>query len=47
MAKLATPKMSFKSQLVIPEEIRNHLGLKAGIQFVVIRERTASTHVRS
>ena len=39
MAKLATTKMSSKGQVVIPEEIRDRLGLEAGIQFVVIGER--------
>ena len=39
MSKLATTKMSSKGQVVIPEEIRDRLGLKAGIQFVVIGER--------
>jgi len=39
MAKLATTKMSSKGQVVIPEEIRDRLGLKAGIQFVVIGEK--------
>ena len=39
MAKLATTKMSSKGQVVIPEEIRDRLGLRAGIQFVVIGER--------
>jgi len=39
MAKLATTKMSSKGQVVIPEEIRDRLGLKAGIQFLVIGER--------
>ena len=39
MAKLATTKMSSKGQVVIPEEIRDRLGLKAGLQFVVIGER--------
>ena len=39
MAKLATTKMSSKGQVVIPEEIRDRLGLKAGIQFVVIGDR--------
>ena len=39
MVKLATTKMSSKGQVVIPEEIRDRLGLKAGIQFVVIGER--------
>lgn len=39
MARLATTKMSSKGQVVIPEEIRNRLGLKAGVQFVVLGER--------
>jgi AbrB family looped-hinge helix DNA binding protein len=39
MSKIATTKMSSKGQVVIPEEIRDRLGLKAGIQFVVIGER--------
>ena len=39
MAKVATTKMSSKGQVVIPEEIRNRLGLKAGVQFVVLGER--------
>ena len=39
MSSLATTKMSSKGQVVIPEEIRNRLGLKAGVQFVVLGER--------
>jgi AbrB family looped-hinge helix DNA binding protein len=39
MAKLATTKMSSKGQVVIPEEIRDRLGLRTGIQFVVIGEK--------
>ena len=39
MSKVATTKMSSKGQVVIPEEIRDRLGLKAGIQFVVIGEK--------
>ena len=39
MSKVATTKMSSKGQVVIPEEIRDRLGLKAGIQFVVVGER--------
>jgi len=35
----ATTRMSSKGQIVIPEEIRTQLGLKAGTQFVVIGER--------
>lgn len=38
MANLATTKMSSKGQIVIPEEIRKRLNLKAGSQFVVIGE---------
>ena len=33
---LATTRLSSKGQVVIPEEIRNSLGLKTGTQFVVI-----------
>ena len=36
MAPLATTKMSSKGQIVIPEEIRERLGLKPGAQFVVV-----------
>jgi len=36
MAPLATTKMSSKGQVVIPEDIRKRLGLKAGAQFVVL-----------
>jgi AbrB family looped-hinge helix DNA binding protein len=39
MAGLATTKMSSKGQVVIPEEIRNRLGLKAGSQFIVVGDR--------
>ena len=39
MNKLATTKMSSKGQVVIPEEIRNRLGLKTGVKFVVLGER--------
>jgi len=38
MATLATTKMSFKGQVVIPEDIRKRLGFKAGSQFVVVGE---------
>ncbi len=31
--------MSSKGQIVIPEDIRNRLGLKAGTQFVVLGEK--------
>ncbi|MDP3012656.1 MAG: AbrB/MazE/SpoVT family DNA-binding domain-containing protein [Candidatus Subteraquimicrobiales bacterium] len=39
MANLATTKMSSKGQVVIPEDIRKRLGLKAGAQFVVVGEK--------
>ncbi len=39
MAGLATTKMSSKGQVVIPEEIRKRLGLKAGSQFIVVGEK--------
>ena len=35
----ATTTLSSKGQVVIPEEIRNQLGLEAGAQFVVIADR--------
>lgn len=38
MKSSATTKMSSKGQVVIPEEIRNALGLTAGSRFVVIGE---------
>ena len=39
MADAATTKLSSKGQVVIPEEIRNRLGLEAGAQFVVVGDR--------
>jgi len=38
MPTSATTKMSSKGQVVIPEEVRNALGLKAGTKFVVVGE---------
>ena len=38
MANLSTTKLSSKGQVVIPEEIREKLGLREGDQFVVIAE---------
>jgi AbrB family looped-hinge helix DNA binding protein len=38
MVKPATTKLSSRGQVVIPEEIRNRLGLEAGAQFVVVGE---------
>ena len=39
MSDAATTTLSSKGQVVIPEEIRARLGLKAGAQFVVVAER--------
>ena len=39
MNEAATTKLSSKGQIVIPEEIRNRLGLKPGAQFVVVGDR--------
>ena len=36
MDTLATTKMSSKGQVVIPENVRNRLGLESGVQFVVV-----------
>lgn len=38
MAQPATTRMSSKGQVVIPEQIRKRLKLKAGSQFVVVGE---------
>lgn len=39
MATLATTKMSSRGQVVIPESVRNDLGLKAGDEFVVLAQK--------
>ena len=39
MGQVATTKMSSKGQVVIPEEIRKRLRLKAGSRFVVVAEK--------
>ena len=39
MATVSTTKMSSKGQIVIPENIRRRLNLKAGAQFVVLGEK--------
>ncbi len=39
MAAIETTKMTSKGQVVIPEEIRARLGLKAGDKFLVIGDR--------
>ena len=36
MTALSTTKMSSKGQVVIPEEIRDKMGLKSGTKFVVM-----------
>jgi AbrB family looped-hinge helix DNA binding protein len=36
---IETTRMSSKGQVVIPEAIRNRLGLKTGAQFVVMGDR--------
>jgi len=41
MAGYATTKLSSKGQVVIPEEVRNDLGLSEGDQFVVIGQGDA------
>ena len=39
MATISTTKMSSKGQVVIPENIRKKLNLKAGAQFVVVGDK--------
>ena len=39
MADVSTTKMSSKGQVVIPENIRKQLNIKAGAQFVVVGEK--------
>ncbi len=39
MVALSTTQLSSKGQVVIPEEIRERLGLKPGSRFVVVAER--------
>ena len=36
MKAVATTRMSSKGQVIIPEDVRRKLGLKAGAQFVVV-----------
>lgn len=38
MSPVATTRLSSKGQIVIPEEVRARLGLKAGDEFVVVGE---------
>ena len=39
MSDAATTRLSSKGQIVIPEEIRDKLGLKPGAQFVVVGDK--------
>ncbi|MBI2335827.1 MAG: AbrB/MazE/SpoVT family DNA-binding domain-containing protein [Deltaproteobacteria bacterium] len=39
MESIATTRLSSKGQVVIPEIIRNQLGLKEGAQFVVLGQK--------
>ena len=39
MTSLATTRMSSKGQVVIPEAVRDGLGLKTGTQFAVMGDR--------
>jgi AbrB family looped-hinge helix DNA binding protein len=39
MSEAVTTTLSSKGQVVIPEEIRERLGLKAGAQFVVLGDK--------
>lgn len=39
MSAVATTRMSSKGQVVIPEEIRERLGLREGAQFVVVGDK--------
>ena len=38
MNTVATTRMSSKGQVVIPEDVRNRLGLASGAQFIVMGE---------
>ena len=38
MQETATTKLSFKGQVVIPEEVRKRLRPEPGVQFVVVGE---------
>ena len=41
MSTLATTKMSSRGQVVIPENMRNEMGLQAGAQFIVTSQGDA------
>ncbi len=44
MANVSTAKMSSKGQVLIPENIRRNLNLKAGSQFIVLGEKDVVIH---
>ncbi|MBY0377807.1 MAG: AbrB/MazE/SpoVT family DNA-binding domain-containing protein [Gammaproteobacteria bacterium] len=39
MSRIATTKMSSKGQVVIPEGVRQELGLESGSQFMIMAEK--------
>lgn len=39
MAEIVTTKMLSKGHVVIPEKIRDQLGLKEGVKFIVLRDK--------
>ena len=39
MSEVSTTQLSSKGQVVIPEEVRERLGLKPGSRFVVVAEK--------
>jgi AbrB family looped-hinge helix DNA binding protein len=39
MSAFSTAKLSSKGQIVIPEDIRNSMGLQVGDQFIVVAEK--------
>ncbi len=41
MATLATTRMSSKGQVVIPEQVRDQLGLRSGTRFIVLAKGDA------
>ena len=47
MANISTTKMSSKGQVVIPENIRKQLNLKAGTQFVVVGDKNLTPQINA